>query len=363
MKTFFASSTVLLISSLAIPAVTQSVPKAVDGYSVGIFARSVPGKYTQPDSIAVLGKHIFIGYGDGNDPAGLDGKSNQIVEYNMNGSVAFIYEVVGHNDGLKVNPYTHKLWAMQNEDGNPNLVVIDPANGEERIYTPAAPPPHGGGYDDIIFRDGKAYFSASNPAHNPNTEPALVEVKLQGDTFEVSSALEGNAKAKDVVTGAIVTLNLQDPDSTTVTPAHDILLDSQGDSELVLIHNAGLPKQSVLVIPLSSPFGIPQADDTIFTTSDDGFILAADTPANIVYKIHKNGFVPGTGYTAAVGAPDQSGASVGFVGELDLSFGDLSPVVTGFQSPHGMAFVNTDTDDNTGGGTCSDAPQSTVNLN
>ena len=76
MRTFFASPTVLLISSLVIPAVAQSAPKAVDGYSVGVFARSVQGKYTKPDSIAVFGKHVFIGYGDGNDPAGLDGKSN-----------------------------------------------------------------------------------------------------------------------------------------------------------------------------------------------------------------------------------------------------------------------------------------------
>ena len=40
-----------------------------------------------------------------------------------------------------------------------------------------------------------------------------------------------------------------------------------------------------------------------------------------VYKIRKPGLVPGTAYTAAVGAPDASGASIGFVGILDLNFG------------------------------------------
>jgi hypothetical protein len=142
-----------------------------------------------------------------------------------------------------------------------------------------------------------------------------------------------------------------------VTPGHDILLDSQGDSELVLLHKPGTSQQSVMVIPLSSPFGTPQADDTVFASSDDGFILVADTPADAVYKIHKNDYVPGTAYTAAVGPADSSGAAVGFVGELDLSFGDLSPVVTGLQSPHGMAFVSTGSDE------CSVHPQSSGLLN
>lgn len=344
MKIRITSLTILLLA-LVVPASSQSGPVAVKGYSVGVFAKGVSDQYTAPDSIAVLGDHIFIGYGDGNDPAGLDGKSNQIVEYDKSGHVLHIYTVVGHNDGLKVDPYTHKIWAMQNEDANPNLVIIDPVTHQQSLYTFAAPPPHGGGYDDIVFRNGKVYFSASNPANNPNLAPAIVRAKLEGDTVEVTSALEGDATATDVVTGASVTLNLQDPDSMTLTPANDILLDSQADSELVLLHSPGTSNQSVLVIPLSSPFGTPQADDTLFIPSDDGFILVSDTPANIVYMIRKSRFVPGTPYTAAVGAPDSAGASVGFVGGLDLNFGEITPIVTGFQSPHGMAFVKTRNDD------------------
>jgi hypothetical protein len=347
MKMRIAPSMMLLFSALAIPASPQS-PTAVKGYSVSVFTKSVPGKYTAPDSIAVLNDHIFIGYGDNNDPAGLDGKSNQIVEYDKAGSVLYIYYVVGHNDGLKVDPYTHKLWAMQNEDANPNLVIIDPITHEQKLYTFAAAPPHGGGYDDITFRNGKVYFSASNPSNNPNTEPAIVEAKLVGDTIQVTSALEGNATATNVVTDTTVTLNLQDPDSMTLTPKNDILLDSQGDSELVLLHSPGTTSQSVLLIPLSSPFGTPQADDTVFIPSDDGFLLVADTPGDTVYAIRKSRFVPGTAYTAAVGAPDSAGAMVGFVGGLDLNFGELTPIVTGFQSPHGMAFVKTHGDDEDG---------------
>ena len=344
MKRHTALSVTLLLAASVIPALAQSGPKAEKGYSISVFAQGVKGKYTAPDSIAVLRDRIFIGYGDGNDPTGADGKSNQIIEYTKDGQIVHIYTVKGHNDGLKVDPYTHKIWAMQNEDANPNLVIIDPETRDQKLYTFAAPPTAGGGYDDITFRKGHVYFSASNPANNPNTFPAIVEGKIVGDTVEVTPVLEGNATATNVVTGDPVKLNLQDPDSMTVTPGNDILLDSQGDSELILVHRPG-NKQSVALIPLSSPFGTPQADDTLFIPSDDGFILVSDTPANIVYKIRKSEFVSGTAYTAAVGAPDSSGVSEGFVGVLDLNFGGLLPIATGLQSPHGMGFVKNRSDE------------------
>ena len=341
----------LVFSALAVSASAQS-PQAVPGYTVSVFTTGVTGQYTAPDSIAVLGDHIYVAYGDGNDPAGLDGKSNQIVEYTKDGSPIRTYTVVGHNDGLKVDPYTHQIWAMQNEDGNPNLVIIDPLAHTQQLYTFAAPPPHGGGYDDITFRNGQVYFSASNPANNPNSGPAIVKGTLVGTTVEVTSVLAGNATATDVVTGAPVTLNLQDPDSMTLTPANDILLDSQGDSELVLLHRPGQTNQSVLLIPLTSPFGTPQIDDTLFVPSDDGFILVSDTPADTVYMIRKSRFVPGSAFSGGVGAPDSSGATVGFVGHLDLNFGVLTPIVTGMMSPHGLAFVKTHGNEEDQGSAC-----------
>jgi hypothetical protein len=65
---------------------------------------------------------------------GSDGKSSQIVEYRIHGVVVFTYTVPSHNDGLKVNPVTHELWALQNEDANPNLVIINPATKRTRSF-------------------------------------------------------------------------------------------------------------------------------------------------------------------------------------------------------------------------------------
>jgi hypothetical protein len=69
----------------------------------------------------------------------------------------------GIRSRLRLDPTTHQLWALQNEDSNPNLMVIDPATGFTVKYTFADKPPHGGGYDDIVFTKGAVYLSAPNP--------------------------------------------------------------------------------------------------------------------------------------------------------------------------------------------------------
>jgi hypothetical protein len=340
-RNVLVTSAVLLLS--VAPAFGQaSAPTPVKGYTLSVFATGVAGQFTAPDSIAVFQDHVYIGYGNGNDPTGADGKSNMIVEYNRAGQKVYSFTVKGHNDGLKVNPYTHKLWVMQNEDANPSLVVFDPETRAKTLYSFAAPPQAGGGYDDIVFHDGHAYLSASNPANNPNNEPAIVEAVLVNGQVVTQPVLAGNATATDVLTGQPVTLNLQDPDSMTTSPGGELLMTSQADSELVMVRKPGTKQQSVLQIPLSSPYGQPQVDDTLFTPGSDGFILVSDTAANIVYKIGKAVFVPGVAYSAGVAG---SSSAPGFVGRLDLEFGQLTPIVSGMQSPHGLAFVKTGNDD------------------
>ena len=348
MKSAFAISQRVLATSAAVlmsvaPAFGQaSAPTPVQGYNLSVFATGVVGQFTAPDSIAVYKDHVYIGYGDGNDPTGADGKTNMIVEYNRQGQKISSFTVKGHNDGLKLNPYTKKLWVMQNEDANPRLVIFDPET-RQREYVPfAQPPAGGGGYDDIAFRNGKAYLSASNPSNNSNNLPAIVEAKIQNGLVYVTPVLLGNATATNVLNGQTGALNLQDPDSMTTTPGGDLYLDSQGDSEVVIVRKPGTKQQSVLLIPLSSPYGQAMADDSLFTPSADGFLLVADTPANIVYKITKAEFAPGVPYTAAVAG--QSTAP-GFVGRLDLDFGQLTPIVSGLKSPHGLGFVKTNDDD------------------
>ena len=87
-------------------------------------------------------------------------------------------------------------------------------------------------------------------------------------------------------------------------------------------------------VPLTSPLGTPQVDDTLFTTAASGFMLVSDTPANTGYAVKKQ-FAPGDSFSAGVAASSTSSTSIEFVARLDLESGRPTPVVSGMQSAHG----------------------------
>ena len=330
----------LLVGFAAVSAFAQTpAPQAASPYTLTVFA-TAPPNLSAPDSIAVVDDHVFVGYGDGHAPDGSDHKNSQVVQFSMDGAVEHIYTVPGHSDGLKLDPITHRLWALQNEDASPNVAIIDTETQQQKIYQFASTP-HGGGYDDIVFRGCKIYISASNPARNPNTGPAIVRAKLHDGVVQVEPLLMGNAAAVDVLTGTNITLNLQDPDSMTLDPLGNIVLDSQADQELIYVTHPGEPNQQALRLPLSFLSGktaMPvETDDTAFVTSSKGFILFADKGLNTVFKLTRTGFVPGSAYTAADGGP--------FVGTLDLTSGVVTPVVTGIMSPGGLVYIDTSRQD------------------
>jgi glucose/arabinose dehydrogenase len=318
-----ALGSIVLLSMAAAGQVTALPP-----YTVSTFATSVLGVYFQPDSIAAVDGHIFIGFGNNVSTTGGDGKSSTIVEYDAGGNVLKMYSVLGHNDGLKVDPRTKLLWAMQNEDANPNLVIIDPVSGSQTLYTFAAPPPHGGGYDDIAFVGNEVFFSCSNPANNPNNAPAIVQAQFSGNTIHVTPVLMGTATATDIPTDTPIALNLQDPDSMHFNPFGDLVLDSQADGELIIIHHPGI-NQSVYHLALTLNGAAVQIDDTDYATSSHGVLLVSDRDGETVYSITKDIFKPGAAYSATPTS----------VGALDLDTGVITSVVTGMVSPHGMTFL------------------------
>jgi len=113
----------------------------------------------------------------------------------------------------------------------------------------------------------------------------------------------------------------------------DLVLDSQADGELIIVHHLGAPDQSVYHLGLSLNGSGTQVDDTVVATSGHGTILVSDRDAGsagIIYSISKNIFSPGAAYTAALTS----------VGALDFDTGVITNVVTGLVSPHGMAFVD-----------------------
>jgi hypothetical protein len=315
-------------------------PVVTPGFTLTVFA--VPPKGSSaPDSIAVADGNIWIGYGDGHLPDGSDGLSNEIVEFTPAGKAVRTISVKGHNDGLRLNPYTHRLWAIQNEDADPKLVVINPATGATQNYS-FPKTMHGGGYDDVAFINGKAYVSASNPTLDSKGfthGPAIVSVVLNADfTTTVTPVLAGRPQAVNIPFGTKSTLNLTDPDSLSVTPAGDLLMTDQGDAQLILLRLSKLKEPPVQFLPL---LGGVQVDDTVFATSRSGYILISDTAANVNYKLTTKVWALDAAFSASTGVPaaGKQPAIPGYVGQLDRSSGAILPAVTNLASPHGLAFV------------------------
>jgi hypothetical protein len=328
----------LICTSLA----TAAAPVINHPYTLSVFAKSGTG-YSQPDSIVQWNNSIIIGFQNHVAKDGTDGKSSAIVQYSLKGAVQRTFSVPGHNDGLRVVG-EKDLWCLQNEDANPNLVVIDLESGHQTLYK-FAPTVHQGGFDDMVVVGGDVYMTASNPTlvgpQQINPFPALVRATLSGGMVAVTPVVYGNAKATDIATGASVTMNLTDPDSMSVDPRGNIVMDSQADGVLIFIKNVESTQRIVGQLTLA-PAGVT-VDDTAFAPGPQTFLLVTDVAGDTVYRIDNTlfGFEPGAAYSAS--------DTQGFVATLNLDTGLLTPIATGFGSARGLLFVKTGEDSGDGG--------------
>ena len=262
------------------------------------------------------------------------------MEFSASGTFLHYWQTSGHNDGLKIDPETGNVWALQNEDGNPNLVVISPTTTAAIAYTFATPDNGGtgtpGGYDDITFLNGRVYMTESNPDPT-STGSAVVQVRLPADpavnnqVIIVRQVLPNNTTATNP-SGQTVSLFLSDPDSMTAS-GNNLVFTSQADNEVLTIHNPG-PHQFVTVVPvhdaLSNSF---EVDDTLFTPSGAGAILVVDS-AGTVYEI--------TGPAVTKGLVLSSADASNALGTFDPKTGLFTPIITGFAGqPKGLAFLPT----------------------
>ncbi|HEX4179705.1 MAG TPA: PEPxxWA-CTERM sorting domain-containing protein [Caulobacteraceae bacterium] len=317
-------------SGIALAAVGASAaPTVAPGYTLSVFAGPLAGS-SAPDSITSIGSDVFVGYGNGGAPDGSGGATSTIAEYTNKGALLGQITVVGHNDGLRYDAQTGKLWAVQNEDGNPNLVLITPSSLAASAPLSFSSTPHGGGYDDVAFGPNGTYVSASNPANNPNTAPAIVSVSLTPSQVVVNSGgvLAGNTTASVINPGGgTTTLNLQDPDSMIFAPDGRLVLDSQADQQLVFVSNPGGAGQSVSVLNLVST-----VDDTEFTGANAGRqrLLFTDADSGTVYAL-----------TGAFGAGQAISAAdtLSEIVNVNQTDGSFTALVSGLDSPHGEALT------------------------
>jgi hypothetical protein len=340
-----AARTIILCGAIIaiVPVISCAQVVAVAPYTITTFA-TAPAGLSAPDSVTFSSTNVFIGYGNTGAPDGSGGAMSNVVSYDFKGNLIKNFTIVGHNDGLRFNPETDELWALQNEDGNANLSIINLKTGKQTIYQ-IGTGPHGGGYDDIDFNNKAVYVSASAPTINPNTAPAIVSLKLTGKKVALAGIVNGNASATNVTTGETETLNLQDPDSMIVDPLGELVMTSQGDGELIIVQHPGLKCQDALVVPLTSEAGGPtvgdtQVDDTVFTTQSAGELLVADKGLNTVYEITVPYFAASAYSAVSVFAtPNAANPIESFVGQTNLTTGLVTPIVNRMSNPGGMAFI------------------------
>jgi hypothetical protein len=336
--TAFVGAAVLLGAEQAIAA-----PVAIAPYTLTTFNGVPPTGATKPDDLAISadGKSLWVGYGNNVATDGSGGPSS-LVEYDIGtGAVLKNISIPGHLDGLKINPLTGDIWATENEDANPTLAIVDEDTGTFKIST-FSTTSITGGLDDLVFGDsGNAFIVASSQADT--TTPVIIQIshKVKPTITSVKSVLGGApANVWNVVTNANETTDqIGDPDSMTLDPAGELVLDNRSDKSLYIVRDPSATKP-VLRVPLKLGGLAVEVNDTIFTksattgeASTEGTIFITDTNANVIYMLTKPYFPSNEVYTAA--------NVVGDVGLVDLNTGVVTPVVTGFQAVHGLAFAPT----------------------
>jgi hypothetical protein len=345
-------SVMMAAVTLAPGALAQS---ATSPYNLTVFPGTPPAGATAPDDLAISanGKHLWVGYGNGVDTTGKGGPST-LVEYDVaSGTVLKAISIPGHLDGLKINPATGDVWATENEDGNPTLAVTDHESGAVNIYR-FDPTLITGGMDDLVFvtnrRQESRHDSDSSvdvyivtSSQVDTSTPVIVGISgpLRATNTQVTSVLPGAPQTVwNVVASKEETTDMiGDPDSMTLDPAGELVLDNRSDDSLYIVRD---PKAQhpVLRVPLTLSGNAVEVNDTIFTWSETtrlsstaGTIFITDTSANKIYMLTKPYFAANEVYTAA------NVANV--VGLLDLNTGVVTPVATGFKGVHGLAFSPT----------------------
>jgi hypothetical protein len=330
------------IAFLLAAAAAQAAPTV----SVSVFATG-GASATQPDSITSGDGSVWVEYGNNAVSTGGSGNST-IVQYSASGSVQHVYTVAGLVDGLKFNPVTGMVWALQNNDGNATLSLINPTTMSVSAPLTYASPPYvygansGRGYDDVAFLNGKVYLSYTNPV-NP-TDPVL-QMLNQGNT--PSGTLTTTTILTAQQTNPLFTSASQNPpdtDSLRTTPDGKLVLTSEGDGlgaafnssdgRYTLISNPGTAQQTLTNVRItnSAAVNVNKMDDVVFPGATAGTLYVSDTTSNTVYAIHLTGLDPNTPI-ATLGSFDE----VALVNPLTGVVG--TPLLSDLSGLHGLEFV------------------------
>ena len=297
-----------------------------------IFATAPTGS-SAPDSITIGGGSIWMEYGNGANSAGMGGNST-IVQYSMIGEVENSYTVTGLADGLKYDPVTGNVWVLLNNDGNSTLQFINPAT--HQVSTPLSydlgyvyGPNSSRGFDDVVFDGNRVFLCETNPV-NPG-DPVIVQL-LNGQapfgTLETTGILSYGDTGTNLVTGQTKPLPITDPDSLKLLPNGELLLTGEADGAYIFVKDPGTAHQSELFVSL--PAG-DTPDDAIMPSSHSGTFYISNQGANNIMSVTVTGLNTHDLYADITNLNE--------LVQIDPRTGAITPIVTGLNNPHGLAFV------------------------
>jgi hypothetical protein len=253
---------------------------------------------SQPDSITVGNGSVWVEYGNGADSTGGPGSST-IVQYSPGGSVRNTYSIAGSVDGLKIDPSTGLVWALQNQDANSRLSLINPTTniitGPLSYASPTYVygPNSARGYDDVAFRGNQVFLSYSNPT--AASDP-VVQVLNQ------AHAPSGTLTTTDVIAAGQTGVSTPDTDSLKTAPNGNLVLTDGGGCRVALISNPGSPGQTISNVQIQAGgTGVSGLDDVLFPSATSGTLYVSDTANNDVLAVSLTGLDLNTP-TASIGS-------------------------------------------------------------
>src|SRR5215469_18927595 len=295
-KQIFRIALVSIALTVSLSAYPQNVRR------ITTFATGTAVNATGPDSITLGRNSVWVSYTNGADSTGLSGSST-IVQYKSNGQVRHTYSIAGSVDGLKVDPGTGLVWALQNQDGNSTLSLIDPKARTITGPIPYAVTSSTHGYDDVVFRGNQVFLSYTNPA--ASTDPIIQLLQNGSDPLVVSPIVLRGTNGTNLATGQTNQPTTQnDPDSLKLTPNGDLMLSSGDDGQLIFVERPGTSLQAVSFLTILDPstgLAVSGLDDAVFATASRGTFYLADTGNNRVLKIEVD-HVPVGSLFASIGS-------------------------------------------------------------
>jgi hypothetical protein len=327
-----------LRSAIASIALLSASTVGAQAVHVSTFASGTDVSATAPDSIAVTKSSLWVSYTNGADSHGLGGSST-VVQYKLkNGKVRSTYSIPGSVDGLRIDPSTGAVWALQNQDGNSTLTLIDPEGRTVSKPIPYAVKSGTRGVDDVVFRMDQTFLSYTNPVIP--SDPTILLVQNDSNPIVTTPILLTGAKGTDLATGLANQPTAQsDPDSLKLTPYGDLMLSSGGNAQLIFVSQPGTVSQSVSFLTLLDHAKHPVADldDAAFATARKGTFFLTDTGNNRVLKIDADKLTVGSLYASV--------SSLSALVAVDRKTGIVTPIVSNLKGPHGLLFVAHEEDD------------------